>query len=362
MLRLAYPSLLLLLATPAVAGPNDTVLDIVAVIGDSATSGAVSNPHWDFSTGMLNVRPPTAKQKAVEAEGYRQVFTDLGLNPRYVLTNPTWLTSGPLNADDKGKLVQQILFDTRQFTPAYMAGRVLGVNPTSIHFYSRHHAFVRNYHKQIETLTLANNGRLPSLTLLAGSSVLDFCSNSVLTDPEKRQRELYNYQSALKKSLTSLGELKQPDWYRRRVVVFAPLPLADILRSESIRDKKVKAFHKSYSCEEFRTTADITIAGTGTNLIAQLNKTCSLMMTTSWHDTKKIAEIDALIKDIVKVQEKVVAEVNDDPAMGGAEFMVFKGTQQIVWEEKDIAADCLHPSIYANAKIARKLIDFLKAN
>ena len=250
------PIVFLFFSTQSLSDSED--MHTMAIIGDSATTGAVADPKinvgqfdekliktifkgsWNylFSSTIKNDSPPSL-------ELVNNLFQDAKMTD---LSPPTriWWKDKPINYLDKAGTKS---IDYEQYSWGYLLGRRMGIHPVRIFMTGRDGERSTEFKNQAEALLEYTGNELPEYVFIQFTGN-DLCRLSVFeeTDEMVYQRIYKAYREGFR--VLMKGTLHP---FKTQIYVLPYMDIAQVIDSEEVLQSHIAYRNKVITCQEFRT-------------------------------------------------------------------------------------------------------------
>jgi hypothetical protein len=333
-------------------GENDSW---IAIVGDSSVTGAASHADWQATWPSLlghvrllfqkGLRRSWPELPAGEGRATRVLYSGKELRE---LRRQTSLLATHL--EGKGSL----LIDTEEYGFGFPVGRKLGVRSDRIVVVGQDGVKIKTLARQFERIFETGAPWLPPLVLVSYVAN-DFCDPRVIARPPEEFGA--SYLEELRKNLASIATLK-PHPHGTRIVILAPLDLANILSNENVLAQKVRFADGEVSCRDLRTARNERARGFASSHLKQiLVNECHTLFDPNGN--RPLQERFERIAAFQAAQSKALQEaINEFQAHApeGLKVQYAPSVRRIEFATGDLAADCFHPSRSGHEKIARQLL------
>jgi hypothetical protein len=382
----AWAGGLLLLAAPFAAGasadvPADGTADVpaLAILGDSLSTGAATHPALEFDTlnlwrvftGALPVAPRRGDLPADLAATLGDPLPPpqrLWPSAREFFGGPDWVWRNTLQTLSRAYL------DTAEYSWGYMLGAALGVPPRQIALAGEDGARVQNISRHMDRVLDASGGVLPRRVAILYTGN-DLCGAAI-----NQTTPAADFASDLASGLGYLARNGRPGAQGTDVYVLSYLSVLQLLTSDSILDKKVRAFGGEMSCRALREAGyRAPEPASGAAAVVETLPAdawwfqafmppspaafCQTLFSPVGPEREQT--LNALanrIRDYRERQQEVVRSVGDRlGSASGIRFHYLAGTADVTFTGDDVALDCFHLSVAGQAKIARAALAGIRA-
>ena len=355
----------------------------LAVIGDSLSTGAVTHPAlafdghvlWDIFNGTLSVAPRLADLPANFNTGLKEPLVApqrLWPTPREFFGGADWIWRNALQS------VSRSYLDTAEYSWGYLLATRLGVAPSELAIGGEDGAQVDRMTRHIDRVLAANAGVLPKrLVIFYTGNDLCGASMAEVTSAEEYGRRVANGLSYLLRNAQAAPGGSD-------IYLASHMNILQLMTSDSILDKKVRAFGGESTCRELRQRGFRPTAEQAEHLRVKPVGGDAASSPEAWYFAMAMPpspagfcatlfaggegkaredEIHALANRIRSFREKQVQAVEQasgtakpQGAEGGLRLHYLEATAGVKFLGEDIAQDCFHLSIAGQAKIAEAML------
>lgn len=320
----------------------------MAIIGDSAVTGAVSSPSINATFKNLQARlwdalSPSWKPIVSQNSPTRIFFSSNEMQ--------NFWTRPFLNL--VARVSTQTDFPESSF--GTLVGQGLQIDPLDVVLVGQNSVMVQAIPVQFARIFEIQTKTLPPIILLSFNAN-DFC------DPKVFSQEAIQpyFQNALQKAWDDSRPFLRPHPQGTKIFVLAPLDVSNILSNPSIQERVIEMEGQGkITCGQVR--RDQLQAGVKAWVMRQtLAMMCpSVTAPTSApeHRVKTVQEVQQAINEIWKRQ---IDRLNQTYANANIRWQYLETIRDIKFTGEDIGNDCFHPSISGHQKIAAEVLRSIK--
>lgn len=342
----------------------------IAIVGDSAASGAVTNPK--LKPKISNLLPKVISFFTI---GY-DVVPKLKYIPqaeRFNVTDPidraTRITHSAVEYAEamKSNETRALLrsgrasrvVDTPEYTFGYFVGRKMGVKGSDVVLVGQDGVRVDSIAKQFERLNVLQEPTLPPL-IFVSFTANDLCDNGIFE--ESVEARAAKFEQEIRKQFSIVFKKHQPHRRTSRIVVLAPLDVVNVLTNPSLLEQ-VTDFQGlgKVKCKTLR-EGSLPKWNLSEAMRGALVGMCSSVLGSSAKDHSRIQKIRNVQTAFGEVWKKLIAEWQAGAAPRGFHFQYVESIRGLNFQAGDLGNDCFHPGIRAHQKIADEVLGFLKHN
>lgn len=352
---------------------------ILAIIGDSISSGAFSHPQqkWNLKEvgSLLTTFGPTLDLKAY-AEDFRSVVPFKG---RIQAPTRVWETlAHPVGG----------ILDTEEHSWGYLLGRSQGVAPKDILITAEKGNHVGDAEKQAQRLLKSTRNTVPDQTFFF------FTGNNLCgKDPQENfdfEGAKNEFRDSLVKGANQFISAASAEGKTSKVYLMKFLPVMNLIKNKGIREKVVEAYGMKLTCERMRELPSDQIPPPDKNdgvaqgalsllqtlknfgalnvpekelkSIPSITAVCTGILKTTSNDEARIVFFERLIQAYNQgVEEAVrVANGNARDSKKQIDFTLLSSPGNFEAEAEDIGQDCFHLSLQGQEKLTRLVMKELK--
>ncbi|MFK7827647.1 MAG: hypothetical protein AB8G05_26110 [Oligoflexales bacterium] len=222
----------------------------VGILGDSLSTGAGTHPSlefngdslWDVFKGVTAITATSENQGVQDFIKAKHLEKPVVLNPgvREYRSGFEWVMA------NLQRTFSVKFLNTQEYSWGHLLGRSLGAEGSSIYIAGQNGARVATMRRQADRLIDHLDGKLPDkvFALYSGN---DLCAShlSLMTSQDE-------FKASILGGLKYFGVNGQPAKSGTEILVVGFLGVTQLMASDSILDKKIKAFGESMTCRQLR--------------------------------------------------------------------------------------------------------------
>ncbi len=348
---------------------------VLAVLGDSLSTGAATNPAlavdakvlWSVFNGQTSVAPLAAAFPAdFQAYGLKDPLpAPVRLWPaaREFFGGPDWVYRNAL------QILSRAYLDTEEYSWGYMVAAGLGIPAERLLLAGEDGARVVALPRHVDRLLDARAGVLPEKTMIMYTGN-DLCGQSMA-----ETTTALDFGIELERGLLYMLRNGQVPAGGADVYLLSNLGILQLLRSESILSKPVRAFGGGMTCRElhaqgFRAKDPNYDPGLPPeawyfSMFMPPNPLAYCSTLFGGFGPGRDAIVSALanrIRDYRERQARAVRRLNEEAKLADkpVRFHMIDATADVTFVGEDIGEDCFHLSVAGQAKVARAVLSQLK--
>ncbi len=338
----------------------------IAILGDSSSTGTLADPKVEATRstmfqripiylGSSNWRPQPNLEIYSSADEFH--LKEPLQTPLRIYVSQAELKMS--NEVQKKSIDQQSrsarVLEQLEYSWGYLIGRRLNVPGSKILFVGNSRARINYLWNQILRLKEASPTHLPR-RIFVNYTANDFCDPELFQKPSK---DFFNsIEEKLRENLLALQKHMKPHPFGTTIYLVSPLPVLNALRNPEILQKEISMVGGDLTCSEFRQLQQPRYF-LRYDIAQEIRASCPVLYKTQPHESAKINHLHHLVEGMGQSEYEVVRQLQINP-QPGFQFVYVPGLTTLSMTAKDVANDCLHPSIYAHEKFARHIWKYLQ--
>ncbi len=344
----------------------DPQMPEMAVLGDSSSSGTLADPTLEATRSTMIQRIPiylgSSEWKSKPDLDIYSAPSEFNLSLPVLPPSRLYISKAELqisNPQQKKFIDQQSrsarILEQMEYSWGYLLGRRLNIPASKILFVGNPRAKINFLWNQILRVQQVSPRHLPR-RIFIHYTANDFCDPGVF---EKPALDFFtSIESKLMQNLMALQNHLKPHPYGTIIYLVSPLPVLDTLRNPQILQKEIAMIGGDLTCSQFRQLKEPRMFF-GHDIAQEIKSSCPVLYATQPHETAKINYLHHLLQGMGQSEQEVVQKLQMN-TLPGFQFIFVPGLTSMPMTAKDVANDCLHPSVYAHEKFARHIWKYLQ--
>jgi lysophospholipase L1-like esterase len=342
----------------------------IALVGDSAITGAVTSPEI-FATAPNLLSKIIGFALQSERTDILAAYEDYIEPDFFNIQNPvepltrvvystkefeaakaeSWSEVRKINLEAKASM----RLDVEEYSFGYLVGRYMGISARNIVLTGQDGYRVKSMARQFERV-LEVSETLPPI-MLVSFNANDMCKEEVITKDVEEHKQ--GFKANVKAELLKILENSaKPHPSGSHIYILAPINFIELLTSPSILAKEIPfgiSGQNQIRCENMR-KADLD--GYDLKFLKSLQGMCKSVLRTDPSDIVRVNQLRKLYESHIEAWQELIDEFQPLSPQG-LHWHFITDTSTMAFGAEDVANDCFHPSIQGHSKLARALIEVI---
>jgi|GEM_PF-5518694 len=333
----------------------------MAVIGDSGSTGAASNPDlvatatnllghalsFGWNSRMTATLPDLANYPNPQRFGIKTVepMTRVLYSAAELSAAQQNGSVATLNFGAKAALA----LDTQEHGNGYMIGRGLGIEAQDIVLVGQDGKRFAQIPEQFERIYEMQTTTLPPLVLMSFTAN-DFCGGDIFDRPLAEIRE--RFERNLREAWEASARFLKAHPRGTKIVVLPALEVANVLTNRDLLQQTIPFQGMGeVTCQRLRENEEMNGFLTAKTVEA-LGGSCRAVLRTKPSDAARVQVIRNVQNELNQVWLAQIAKLNERYSGQGIQWLYLEEMRALRWSKGDLGSDCFHPGVRAHAKIA----------